>query len=252
MKKLSVAYIRVSTDGQDKDGAYGKEFQRAAILDYADRNGYIIDRWYEEIGSGAKERPVLENILYTDNVSNPPIEALIVFKQDRIARDMTLFFAYMYQLKKKNVELVSVHDDVDMNDPMWGIQMALIQMIAEQERRNISIRTHAGKKVKAQNGGYAGGRCPYGYEAHDKELYINEEEAEIVRMMFSWFDSGLGLRTVATKLNDLGLRTRNGEEFTFNGVRSIRDNRMFYQGYYRYADIDWTKGRHEAILKGEA
>ena len=249
-KKLAVAYIRVSTEGQNKEDAYGKELQRAAILDYADKNGYIIDRWYEEVGSGAKERPVLEGILFSDAVSNPPFDALIVYKQDRIARDMTLFFSYMYQLKKKNVELVSVHDDVDMQDPMWGIRMALIQMIAEQERKNIALRTMAGKAVKAQSGGYVGGRPPFGYNIINGDLIVNEEEAEVVRLIFSWLDSGLGLRAVATNLNRLGYKTKKGNDYNYSAVRSIRDNKKLYQGWYRYGDMEYTVGKHKPIIDG--
>lgn len=247
-RRSAVAYIRVSGETQSKEDAYGKDVQRAAILDYADREGYVITRWYEEVGCGAEERPILESICFGDEVDNPPVEALIVFKQDRVARDMTLFFMYMFYLKKKNIELVSVNDNVDKDDPMWGIRMALIQMIAEQERKNITLRTSAGKAVKAQNGGFCGGRTPFGYNHVDGELQVNEHEAEIVRLIFKWSDEGMGLRKLASALNERGYKTRKGEPFTFNGVRSIRDNKMLYQGYYKYNNMDWTKGKQEAIL----
>lgn len=246
-RRLAVAYIRVSTNEQAEK--YGEEAQRAAILDYADREGYIIDRWYKEVGCGAEERPILESILYSEDVENPPVEALIVYKQDRVARDMTLFFTYMYFLKKKGMELKSVNDDVDMNDPMWGIRMALIQMIAEQERKNITMRTTAGRNVKAQNGGYCGGRPPYGYRAVGSELEINEYEAEIVRFIFKMLDSGYGLKSTAAALESKGYVSRQGKPITFSTVRSIKENRKTYEGYYRFGNNDWVKGRHQPILE---
>lgn len=250
-RKSAIAYIRVSTDGQAQDDKFGRDAQRMAILDYADRNGYVITRWYEEIGCGAEERPVLENICHGDDVSNPPIEALIVYKQDRVARDTELFFVYTYFLKKKGIEIVSVVDNVDREDPMWAIRMALVQMIAEQERKNITLRTTAGRNVKAQNGGYSGGKPPYGYKAVGNELVVVEHEAEVVRLIFKWESEGLGSLKIAKGLQDLGYCGRNGLPFSHNTVRTIRENKKTYQGYYRFGSNDWTKGRHEAILKGE-
>lgn len=250
-RKTAIAYIRVSTDGQAQDDKFGRDAQRMAILDYADRNGYVITRWYEEIGCGAEERPILENICYGDDVQNPPVQTLIVYKQDRVARDTELFFVYTYFLKKKGIDIVSVVDNVDREDPMWAIRMALVQMIAEQERKNITIRTMAGRNVKAQNGGYCGGKAPYGYYVSNGELLVNEEEAEIVRLVFKWKAEGLGLRKTASALDELGYKARNGKPFSFNTVYSILGNEKTYKGYYKFGDNDWTKGKHEAILEGE-
>ena len=87
-KKHAVGYIRVSTTAQGNDDKYGPEVQRDAIIKYADQNGYIIDRWFYDTISGTSEnRPALNQILYDNEVCNPPVEAVIAYKSDRIARD---------------------------------------------------------------------------------------------------------------------------------------------------------------------
>ena len=85
-KKHAVGYIRVSTTAQGNDDKYGPEVQRDAIIKYADQNGYTIDRWFYDTISGTSEnRPALNQILYDNEVCNPPVEAVIAYKSDRIA-----------------------------------------------------------------------------------------------------------------------------------------------------------------------
>ena len=82
------AYIRVSTDGQCGDDKFGLDVQKQIINEYCAKNGMTILRWYMDEGeSGAKERPGFDEIVYGE-VSNPPTEAVIVAKSDRVARDI--------------------------------------------------------------------------------------------------------------------------------------------------------------------
>jgi len=86
--KKALGYIRVSTVEQAADDKYGIEVQRKEILSYADEHGYANVDWKVDEMSGAKDdRPALNEILYGDDVTNPPYEAVIVFKNDRLARD---------------------------------------------------------------------------------------------------------------------------------------------------------------------
>ena len=90
--KKAIGYIRVSTEEQSADDKYGVEVQRQAILSYADSNGYEIVEWFIDVMSGAKDnRPELDKILYQPELL-PTHDAVIIFKNDRIARDTKLYF----------------------------------------------------------------------------------------------------------------------------------------------------------------
>jgi DNA invertase Pin-like site-specific DNA recombinase len=109
--KNAVGYIRVSTKQQAEEEKYGIDVQKQAILLYANDNGYNIVDWKIDEISGAKDdRPALNEILYGD-VTNPPFEAVIVFKNDRLARDTKLYFYYLYTLEKKNIKLLSTKEE---------------------------------------------------------------------------------------------------------------------------------------------
>ena len=64
---------------------------------------------------------------------------------------------------------------------MANIYRALLLFVAEQERKNIALRTSKGRSVKARCGGYSGGRTPYGYKVVNGVLTINPEEEPIVK-----------------------------------------------------------------------
>ena len=234
--KNAIAYVRVYTEGQEDK--FGIEAQRNAIQKYADENGYEILKWVEEVGSGAKERPLLEEIIY--GVTNPPFDALIVYKNDRVARDTKLYFTYLYFLERRNVKLISTQEEFE--DEFANVYRALLQFVAEQERKNILMRTLAGRKVKRGNGGYSGGGVPYGYTNINKELELVEEEAEAVRMIHSLHDKGYSLRRIAEEIQALGI------DKTWNSIRTIIDNKKLYQGYVKF-EGEWIKARHKAILE---
>ena len=248
--KKAIGYIRVSTAQQANDDKYGVDVQRKEILSYADEHDYSIVDWkIDEVSGASDNRPALDDILYGD-VTNPPFEAVIVFKNDRIARDTKLYFYYLYTLEKKNIKLLSTKEEFSEGSEFANIYRALLQFVAEQERKNIALRTGKGRSMKAQCGGYAGGRCPYGYKIEHGQLIVNEAEKPIVEYVFKRLDEKAPMLTIADELNDLGYKTRKGTKFQNTSVRSIANNKPLYQGMYKYGkEMNWVQGVHEPILK---
>lgn len=251
--KNAIGYIRVSTEQQAKDDKYGIDVQKQAILLYANEHGYNIVDWKIDEISGAKDdSPALNEILYGDNITNPPFEAVIIFENDVFAHDIKLFFYYFYVLDKKNIKLLCTQQNFAEGDKVANACHDLICYVAEQERRNIALRTGRARSIKASCGGYSGGRCPYGYKVEAGRLVINEDERPIVEYVFKRYDEHIPMLTIADELNDLGYRTRKGTKLHDTSVRSIVNNRPLYEGMYKYGKtMNWVKGVHEPILKSE-
>lgn len=251
MKKV-IAYIRVSTDAQAGDDKFGLDAQRTQIKAYCEEHSMEIIKWVADEGeSGAKERPGFDEIIYGE-VSNPPCEAVVVAKNDRVARDINIYFYYKMMLKKKEIELISIAEDFGQFGVFSSILEAFTMCVAEMERENITKRTSGGRRIKAAQGGYAGGRAPMGYQVKGGQLVKNPSESETVKMAFRFKAEGLTLKETAAALNELGLRQRNGKEFNFGNVASIWRNEKTYQGFYKYGkDGEWVKGQHEPYLDDE-
>lgn len=247
--KKAIAYIRVSTDAQAGDDKFGLDAQRAQIKAYCEEHSIEIIRWIADEGeSGAKERPGFDEIIYGE-VSNPPCEAVVVAKNDRVARDINIYFYYKMMLKKKSIELISIAEDFGQFGMFSSILEAFTMCVAEMERDNITKRTTGGRRQKAAKGGYAGGKAPMGYKVKDGQLVKNPDESEVVKAAFRMKTEGLTLKQTAAAMNELGLRQRNGKEFNYGNIASIWNNMKTYQGYYKYGkEGEWVEGLHDPYL----
>ena len=240
--KNVIAYVRVSTDAQAMGDKFGIEAQKELITSYCDSHDMMVSEWFVDKGeSGVKEnRPQLDAILYGE-MKNPPIEAVVVAKSDRMARDIKLYYYFMMLL----------------DTGLGNVYKALMLFVAEQERNNITKRTSGGRAVKSASGGYSGGRTPYGYRAENRQMVIVPEEAETVREIFRMKDAeGMTYRDVTDALNRAGKLNKSGKPFIISTVQTIYENKKVYQGFYRYGkrsnkDAEWVKGQHEPILKEE-
>src|SRR5690349_19022831 len=149
--KSVVSYIRVSTRQQGRSGL-GIEAQRAAIVRFADTEGYIIAAEHVEVetGKGADaldRRPELAAALAAARKLRCPI---IVAKLDRLSRDVAFIFGLMAQ----KVPFIVAELGADADPFMLHLYAAL----AEKERSLISQRTRAALAAKKAQGARLGNR----------------------------------------------------------------------------------------------
>lgn len=250
-KKRAVAYCRVSTKGQTGDDKFGIPDQMDIIKEYCEEHDIEVINWYIDEGvSGAeKKRPALDRLLMGD-VTNPPVQYIVVAKADRLARDINLYYAFKTRLAELKLEIISVKEDWSAQDKLTAMILEnFMAVVAEIERENIRLRTTGGRNQKAKRGGYSGGRAPMGYKVEYGHLVINEEEAEVVRFIFKRKEAGCTMLSTVDALNEAGYRTRKGKKFLISTVQSIWNNEPTYRGMYKYGkDGSWVKGEHEPIL----
>lgn len=256
MAKISaVSYCRVSTDNQVGDDKYGIDVQKKEIEEYCAKNGIDLVKHYVEEGvSGSddvKDRPELKKIL-NGEITNPPIQAVIVSKNDRLSRKVENFFGFKYMLKRNGIDVISVAEDFGDAGIYKPVYEAISAAFADLERSFITIRMSGGRDVKASRGGYAGGKAPYGYssEKGSKVLTVNEQEAKMVRRIFQLREiEKKTMKEICDILREEGYKTRKNGDFQISTVQYILGNRKTYEGYYKYGKSgDWVKGQHDAIL----
>jgi site-specific DNA recombinase len=112
-------------------------------------------------------------------------------------------------------------------------------------------RLSSGRKTKARQGGYAGGKAPIGYKAErgDKTLTLDEEKASTVKRVFELRDAkpDAPLKKIADMLNAEGYTTKEGKPFHPMQVKRISDRKALYQGTYKYSGVE-AEGQHQTIL----
>lgn len=235
LKRLKVAiYIRVSTRYQvDKDSLI---VQRRELIAYAEMvlgiTDYVV---FEDPGYSAKntDRPDYQRMM--DRLRTGEFTHLLVWKIDRISRNL-LDFASMYQeLKDLGIAFVSKNEQFDTSNAVGEAMLKIILVFAELERQMTSERVTAVMLSRANNGQWNGGRIPYGYSYNKEEklFSLDPEENRIYNKICDTYEQYQSVLYVVRHLNDLGVRTRSGKEWTTTGVYKILTN-PFYTGDYLY------------------
>lgn len=251
----AVAYMRVSTNGQAREDAFGLDAQKEQIIEYCKANDIKILDWFIDEGvSGADARKPGLDAIVNGAAVNPPVEMVVTAKNDRISRKVEYYYAYKIKLQEVGISIVSVAEDFGRDGMFTPILEALTAAMAEVERGIITARTSGGRKAKASRGGYSGGRTPYGYKV-DKNIsgmVINEEQAKVVRLIFEMKENGFTFRRIVDTLNDNGYTNKSGGKWSISSVQVILSNEKTYRGFYKYGkNGNWVKGQHEPILKDE-
>jgi len=249
MKELIrlVGYCRVSTDSQKEEGTI--EIQEKALSSYIQKSGYELIRIFKDEGiSGSSElenRPGLAE-LFNFIETEKDIKGVLIFKLDRLARDLYIQEHLIKKLELLNKELISIKEPhLDSKDPMRKAFRQFMGIVSELEKAFITLRLSGGRINKAQKGGYAGGAVALGYISKNKELIIDKEQAEVIRMIFRMKRyKKMGLRAIARELNNLNIpTTRVNSKWHGRTVKYILENPL-YKGTLHYKD---NKSKNESL-----
>jgi len=240
--KKAAIYIRVSTHWQiDKDSL---KVQRRELIAYVELVLGITDyEVFEDPGYSAKntDRPDYQAMM--ERIRTGEFTHLVVWKIDRISRNL-LDFAYMYdELKHLGVTFVSKNEQFDTSTAIGEAMLKIILVFAELERNMTSERVTAVMLSRANNGQWNGGRVPYGY-SWDKEsgtFAVVEQEVKVANRMAELYEQYQSLLYVVKYMNDAGITTRNGKAWTPTAVRKILTN-PWNIGHYVYNVHSGGKG----------
>lgn len=243
--KRAALYARVSTLYQvDKDSLPVQKQELENYCKYA--MGIDSFEVFEDAGYSGKntDRPQYQQMMA--RMRKREFTHLVVWKIDRISRNL-IDFAEMYQeLKDLGVTFVSKNEQFDTSTAIGEAMLKIILVFAELERKITAERVSSVMISRASNGKWNGGRTPYGY-SHEKrstEFTIVESEAEIITDIFDRYEGGDSLLTITKYLNQRGLRTRGGGDWNIQGVWTILSN-PFYYGALRYNFRNESKGKNQ-------
>jgi len=211
-KETRVAlYLRVSTDDQTKEGHYGIPIQKERGEAYCKSRGYLLDKkqiYKDEGFSGGlsiEKRPALERLL--ENAKEGKFDVVVVYRIDRMARNVWVFKNIMNELEKLKIDFLSITESFDTSTPFGRASLNLMSTFAELEKDVITERMQGGRKRAAKDGKWVWGSPPYGYRLNkDKKLVIYKKEAEWVRTLFKWLIvEKLPLSAIHKRANEMNM-----------------------------------------------
>lgn len=237
----AIGYVRVSTQEQAETG-YSIDNQKFDIKKYCDFKGFELIDIFEDDGiSGAtiEERPsILAALRY---IKENKVDYLIVWKLSRLSRKISDVAQISEFLKTNDTKFISIQDGIDTGTPMGEYFLILAGIFAQMERENLIVQVKGGMAEKARSGEFTGGAPNLGYDVIDKKLIINEEEAQIVRIIYNEYIKGNGFGAIVDILKGKDYKTKKGKDFSTNSVKDILKNPV-YKGFIRWGyRVDWGK-----------
>jgi len=218
---------RYSTDNQNPDSI---EVQVEKCSGWChQRNLPIFGVFADFATSGMKDtRPQYEAMM--QQLRQGMADTVVIYDQSRMFRKMTAWFSFRDELARMGVSVISVTQPQigkDLRDPTNFVtegSMALFnQMHALITRQKVMEKM----RFMARNGQHTGGKPALGYKVEDGRLVICDEEAAIVRRIFSEYASGKSYREIIDGLNRDGLKTKRGSPFGSNSLHDLMHNEKY-------------------------
>ena len=227
-------YTRVSTTHQiDKDSL---PHQKNELINYSkyvlNTDDYTV---FEDAGYSGKntDRPQYQQMI--ERVHQGEFSHLIVWKIDRISRNLKDFTELYDDLKDCKVTFISKNEQFDTSSAMGEAMLKIILVFAELERKLTAERVFSIMLSRAEKGLWNGASVPLGY-VWSKELKfptIDPTEAATVSEIFNLYELLQSTVRVSNKLNTDHYKTKRNGTWVAKTVHGILTN-PFYIGTYRY------------------
>lgn len=232
-------YLRKSREDREAEmqGA-GETLARhkRELLELAERMGLIIEERdiFEEIVSGDSiaARPIMQKLLSV--VESGEVTGVLCMDIDRLGRGNMIDQGIIQQtFLYSNTLIITPSKTYDMSDEVDNTTVEFKSLMARQELNMIKKRLVKGREASVKEGKWVGAEPPYGYNKvklpNEKgyTLQINEEEADVVRLIFKLYLEGLGANRIARKLHESGIMTNKGNKWSAASVMHLLKNDVY-------------------------
>ena len=195
---------------------------------------------YEDEGfsGGTLERPQFKKMMA--DAKEKSFRAIVVYRLDRISRNIGDFAKLIEQLNKMKIDFISIKEQFDTSSPMGRAMMYISSVFSQLERETIAERIRDNMHELSKTGRWLGGNTPTGYESESVshvtidgktkracKLKILPEEIGIVKLIYDKFLETGSLTKTETYLLQNGYTTKNGKQFTRFAVKGILSNPVY-------------------------
>ena len=211
MKRKVAIYARVSTEHEAQLSALENQIQYYDDLLAKHPEWELYDKYIDEgiTGTSVKKRKNFMRML--EDARNGCFDLIVTREVSRFARNTVDTLQETRKLKKMGVEVFFIEDNIwTHNDEDGELRLTIMATLAQNESKKTSQRVKAGMKISYENGVVYGTGNILGYDRVGKEMVINKEQAETVKMIFELYLKGYGSKKIADHLEKLGRLTATG------------------------------------------
>lgn len=247
-------YARVSTDQDEQISSLENQVQYYTELIQSRPNWRFVPGYVDEgISGGSTKKRDNFNRMIRDAKAGM-FDFIITKEISRFSRSTLDSIKYTQELLDYNVGVFFQNDNINTLDTDSEFRLVIMAGVAQDEIRKLSERLKFGFRQAIKNGHVLGNDKLYGYDKKDCVLTVNEEEAEIIRIIFDLYgNQRLGTRTISKRLMELGYTSREGNAFNTLTIRHILENPK-YKGWYcgnKSQSVDYRTKRNILLDESE-
>lgn len=225
-RKRVAAYARVSTDYEDQLNSYKAQCDEYTKIITSNSNymfaGLFADQGLS--GTQAKKRPEFMKMI--ECAKNGEIDLILTKSISRFGRNTVDVITYIRELREINVEIYFEKENISSLDPKIDFMLTILSSIAQEESRAISTNVKWAYDKKFKNG-IVDPRRFFGYEVVDGKQVIKEDEAVVVRQIFTLALKRYNVNDIVKTLNVAGIKTLKGTTWKYGSIRSILQNEKY-------------------------
>lgn len=271
MKRKVAIYARVSTEHEAQINALENQIQYYDNILEQHPEWELVGRYVDEGITGTSVKKRKNFLRMMEDAKNGMFSLILTREVSRFARNTVDTLQETRKLKSYGVEVYFTEDNIRTSDDTDGeLRLTLMATLAQNESKKTSVRVKAGQKISFENGVLYGNGNILGYDRVGRELVVNPEQAETVKMIFNMYHDGMGCKQIAYELEKRGRVTSTGLTHWQPGTISRLLRNSFYCGkiVYRkqyvpdyleqkrinnYDEVDKIEitGKHEPIVSEE-
>ena len=233
--KTAVIYARYSSDSQTEQSIEGQ--LRVCQKFAKDNDILIVDTYIDRAMTGTNDlRPDFQRMIKDSNKKQ--WDYVIVYKLDRFSRDKYETTIHKHTLKNNGVKVISAMENIP-DTPEGIILESLLEGMNQYYSAELSQKVHRGLNESYIKGLFTGGHQIYGYKVVDKKNIIDEDEASVVKEIFTRFAQGECGKNIADNLIARGIRTKKGHYLDDKKIYKIISNPK-YIGVVTHGDKTYT------------
>ena len=246
----AIIYARVSTEMQEEGRSL--EFQIRKCEDFCKINGYKLKEVIQDVESGGNDNR--EGFLkLQQEIKKKSFDVLVVYESSRISRITLTMLNFVLELQKSNIKFVSIsQSEINTTTPTGMLFFQIFAVLADYERKQISMRVKSNKWARAKAGIWQGGNIPIGYKKDEhNNIVIDPETSEDVISIFNTYLNTKSISETASIFNRniSSIKWILQNEFYIGNLMYGRKENNINTGEVKInKEITIFKGNHQALI----
>ena len=222
------AYCRVSSSSEDQLNSFAVQMAYYSQLFEHSDTEMLVEIYADEgiSGTGMTKRSEFNRMLA--DCRRGKIDRICTKSISRFARNTRDCLKAVRELKSLGITIKFEKEGFDTAQMSDEVMLTVMGSLAQEESVSISQNMRWSVQKRFANGTYRLAVPPFGYQYDGDQLVVNDDEADIIRQIYAWYLSGIGIACIVDRLNQCNIPRHGRQKEWYNfTVRYILTNERY-------------------------